>query len=247
MEKPLRKQSAYDFFNNHPPSVNVDDYLKGVGNGNDEESPPKKDINYSSFKEKPQFVDFDGLDDLYSLSNVSKDESVAVLVWSQMRSLLSRSDALPETAQGIKEAAVAWKELLSTIRKDKALNVLNEIEDKDCPYSVSLFNGTLSGDASILEIPCGLIEDSSITVIGIPDSEKDSFQINLVGSHLPEDPDPPIVLHYNVVLQGANLTKDPIIIQNTWTNESGWGKEEKCPDHGSTDTLKGEICICFVS
>lgn len=247
MEKPLRKQSAFDFFNNHPPSVNVEDYLNDIGDGNEEKTPPKKDVDYSSFKEKPRFVDFDGLGDLYSLSNVSEEESGALLVWSQMRALLSRSDALPETAQGIKEAAVAWKELLSTIRKDKALNVLDEKEDKDCPYSVTLFNGTLSRDGSILEIPCGLIEDSSITVIGIPDSEKESFQINLVGSQLPEDPNPPIVLHYNVVLPGANLTKDPIITQNTWTNASGWGKEEKCPDHGPSDTLKGEICICFVS
>ncbi|XP_031097914.1 hydroxyproline O-galactosyltransferase GALT3 [Ipomoea triloba] len=238
MEKPLRKQSAFDFFNNHPPSVNVEDYLNDIGDGNEEKSPPKKDIDYSSFKEKPRFVDFDGLGDLYSLSNVSEEESGALRVWSQMRALLSRSDALPETAQGIKEAAVAWKELLSTIRKDKALNVLDEKEDKDCPYSVSLFNETLSRDGSILEIPCGLIEDSSITVIGIPDSEKESFQINLVGSQLPGDPNPPIVLHYNVVLPGANLTKDPIITQNTWTNASGWGKEEKCPDHGPSDTLK---------
>ncbi|CAH9114935.1 unnamed protein product [Cuscuta epithymum] len=235
IEKPLQKQSAYDFFNSHPPSstYNVEDYAKDISDDNVEEvMPPVKETNHSRFKGKPHFVNFDGLVDLYSSHNVS--DSVAMLVWGEMRSLLSRSDALPNTAQGIKEASLAWKELLLSItEEDKSLD---EKEGKECTYSVSLFNETLSKNESILEIPCGLIEDSSITVIGMPDSEQESFRIDLVGSQLPEGVTPPILLRYDVVLPGQNLTKSPIIIQNAWTNASGWGKEERCPDRGSSDT-----------
>ncbi|CAH9129570.1 unnamed protein product [Cuscuta epithymum] len=162
IEKPLQKQSADDFFNSHPPSstYNVEDYAKDISDDNVEEvMPPVKETNHSRFKGKPHFVNFDGLVDLYSSHNVS--DSVAMLVWGEMRSLLSRSDALPNTAQGIKEASLAWKELLLSITE----------------------------------------EDKSL-------DEK----------------------------EGQNLTKSPIIIQNAWTNASGWGKEERCPDRGSSDT-----------
>ncbi|CAH9080371.1 unnamed protein product [Cuscuta europaea] len=162
IEKPLQKQSAYDFFNNHPPSstYNVEDYAKDISDDNVEEViPPVKETNHSRFKGKPHFVNFDGFVDLYSSHNVS--DSVAMLVWGEMRSLLSRSDALPNTAQGIKEASLAWKELLLSITE----------------------------------------EDKSL-------DEK----------------------------EGQNLTKSPIIIQNAWTNASGWGKVERCPDRGSADT-----------
>ncbi|RAL38608.1 hypothetical protein DM860_002586 [Cuscuta australis] len=231
IEKPLREQSAYDFFNNHPPTsgYNAEDYAKDIANDENEEEkvPPMKEIEYSGFKEKPRFVNFDGLDDLFGpVDNVSK---AGMLVWGQMRSLLSRTDALPETAQGIKEGSVAWKELLSNI---KQVEIFDEKGDeKECPYLVWR-NGT------VIKIPCGLIEDSSITVIGVPESQKESFQINLVASRLLEDPKPPILLCYNVVLPGENLTRNPVIVQNTWTNASGWGKEERCPNHGSTHTLK---------
>uniref|UniRef100_A0A5B7BZN1 Putative beta-1,3-galactosyltransferase 16 n=1 Tax=Davidia involucrata TaxID=16924 RepID=A0A5B7BZN1_DAVIN len=234
-----KRQSAYDFFNNHPTN---DSGLKG---GDQVESSEKKVKKLkSTMKKRPHLIDVKGLNDLYTLGNISEEESKSLLVSAQMHPLLSRSDALPETAQGIKEAAIAWKELLSTIEQNKASkfgNVSNNNniqEDKDCPYSVSTFNMTISSSGSVLQIPCGLVEDSSITVIGIPDGQQRSFQIELLGSQLPEEPKPPIILHYNVYLPGDNLTEQPVIVQNTWTNELSWGKEERCPDHGSTNILK---------
>ncbi|XP_059631993.1 hydroxyproline O-galactosyltransferase GALT3 [Cornus florida] len=223
------KQSAYDFFNGHPAN---DSKLNTTDSDNSGQAIVKK--LQTTTKKKPHFIDVEGLDDLYALQNISKQESKALLVWGQMRLLLSRSDALPETAQGIKEAAVAWKDLLSTFVKDNS----SFSEERDCPYSVSTFNTTLSSNDSILEIPCGLVQDSSVTVIGIPDGQQGSFQIELVSSQLSEESKPPIILHYNVCLPGDNLMIEPVIVQNIWTNELGWGKAEICPDHGSPNNMK---------
>ncbi|KAM3345010.1 hydroxyproline O-galactosyltransferase GALT3 [Capsicum galapagoense] len=219
-----QKQSAYGFFNDHP---DINEGPKDV---------KLKPVELVTFKEKPRLIDVEGLNDLYCLSNFSREESKALLAWSKMRLLLSRSDGLNGTAEGVKEAAIAWKDLVSFIEKSKASQV--ETENDDCPYSVTAFNTATLRDGSNLRIPCGLVEDSSFTVIGIPDAKQESFQIELVGSKLPEETKRPIVLNYNVILPGENLTKDPLITQNTWTNDSGWGKVEKCPDHGSTDVIK---------
>lgn len=239
-----QKQSIYDFFNNHPAENANSDDNRGRDNV---KSPEANIIKVLNFKGKPHFVHVEGLSSLYgSLGNFSKEESKALHVWSRMRFLLSRSDALPETVQGIKEAAAVWKELLSTIQKDKASKVNGVGKEKDCPYYVSAFNGTKTRNQnSTLEIPCGLIEDSSITVIGIPDALQDGFQIQLIGSQLSDEPRPPLVLQYKVFLAGENLTKESFVIQNAWTYESGWGKEERCPDHGSTNFLKGKSLQSF--
>ncbi|KAK9288222.1 hypothetical protein L1049_016671 [Liquidambar formosana] len=239
-QKQSRKQSAYNFFN----PTNGND-LKDSDTVKSSQMKLKTVLNP---KKKPHLINVEGLNDLYTLKNISEEESKTLLVWAHMRSLLSRSDALPETAQGIREASIAWKDLLFTIEKDKASKVAfnsSNNEEKDCPFSVSRFNDTISSNESILELPCGLVEDSSITVVGIPDGHRGSFQIELVGSLLSGEGKPPIVLHYNVSLPGDKLTEEPVILQNTWTNEFGWGKAERCPAHGSTNTMKvDELVLC---
>lgn len=233
--KPLQKQSAYEFFNEHPPT---DGDPKKNDNGGGK-SPETKEVKlYVVKKERPKLVEVEGLEELYSFVNFSENEAKSLLVWRQMRLLLSRSDALPETAQGIKEASLSWKELKKSIEMDRVTKLDSVMENRTCPYLVSARNATMLRSGGNLQIPCGLVEDSSITVIGIPDLQQGSFQIELIGSQLPEEPRPPIVLHYNVYSAGDNLTKEPVIIQNSWISEAGWGNEEKCPDHGSTDSVK---------
>jgi hypothetical protein len=46
----------------------------------------------------------------------------------------------------------------------------------------------------LLRIPCGLVQDSSIKIVGIPSRLLGKFQIELTGAQLPEEPDPPIIL-----------------------------------------------------
>lgn len=232
-QKQKHKQSANDFFRNHPSN---DSDMKG--------SQGVKEVKKTQkLFEKPHIINVQGLGDLYSLKNMLGEDSRPLLVWGHMRLLLSRSDALPEIAQGVKEAAIAWKDLLSVIEEEKASKFSRR---KNCPPFVSNLSKSLSSGRLIIEVPCGLVEDSSITLVGIPDGRYGSFQIELIGSQLSGESNPPIILHYNVSLPGDNMTEEPFIIQNSWTNELGWGKEERCPAHGSSNTLKGILLQFFI-
>ncbi|XVF62385.1 hypothetical protein PTKIN_Ptkin09bG0003500 [Pterospermum kingtungense] len=232
-----KKQSAYDFFRNHPTE---DSHRKE----NDSIPSLKVQLKKQPLVNKPKLINVEGLNDLYALRNVSEDESKALLLWPHLRLLLSRSDALPETAQGIKEAALAWKELLSFIQEEKTtkLSHNNRLKEKNCPLSVSNLDNTLFNGGNILELPCGLVEDSSITIIGIPNGR--SFEIVISGSDFSGEPKPPVILHYNVSVAGDNMTEEPFIVQNTWSNELGWGKEEKCPAHVSSNIKVDGLGLC---
>ncbi|GKV29525.1 hypothetical protein SLEP1_g38447 [Rubroshorea leprosula] len=235
-----KRQTAYDFFRNHPAGGTL------VKN-NDSVATPKMEVKkVPRAVTKPHLVNMEGLDDLYASRNIPEEESNALLLWPHMRLLLSRSDALPETLQGIKEAAIAWKELMDAIEEERAVKSSNIDEpEENCPFSVSTLDKTLLSSGNILELPCGLVEDSSITVVGIPDGHHRSFEIELVGSNFSGESKPPIILQYNVSLPGDNMTEEPFIVQNTWTNELGWGKEEKCPSHGSDNNLKVDgLSLC---
>ncbi|XP_018814250.2 hydroxyproline O-galactosyltransferase GALT3 isoform X2 [Juglans regia] len=236
-----KKQSAYSFFKNHPAN---ESQKKDSGSIRSSEMQVKKVAKPSI---KTPLVNIEGLSDLYSSKNLSEKESKALLVWAHLRTLLSRSDALPGTAEGVKEASIAWNDLSSTIEKEKSSKYSNTngSKDRNCPYSVSILDQTALNGVVILEIPCGLVEDSSITLVGIPDGHHGSFQIELVGSQLSAEPTPPIILHFNVSLPGDNMTEEPFIVQNTWTSEAGWGKEEKCPARRSVNIVKVDgLVLC---
>lgn len=228
IQKQPRKQSSYEFFHPNEEIANL--------------SSVSVVTKVEKLQKRPHLVKVNGLDYLFNSTYMPKEEEAKpLLAWGQMRLLLSRSDSLPETAQGIKEAALAWKELRSIISKNRASKFVHNKYERNCSYSVSgVNNSTLfsSNGSIILEIPCGLIHDSSITIIAIPDGKQDGFEIEFVGSEGKEEPNPPVILHYNVVLPGDNFTKDPVIAQNTWTYDFGWGKEERCPNHGSPNNAK---------
>jgi len=102
-------------------------------------------------------------------------------------------------------------------------------------------------DGRLLELPCGLIEDSSITLIGIPNGKNRSFQIVLEGAGFSHEKKDPVILHYNVYLPEENSTKEPVIIQNSWTYEVGWGREQKCPRGRSKDAILGKFSFVYES
>ncbi|XP_021752010.1 hydroxyproline O-galactosyltransferase GALT3-like [Chenopodium quinoa] len=243
--KPI-KQSAYDFFRNHPSN---DSQAQEISS-----SAKSSEINVTKvekIKEKPHLIDVEGLSDLYSNVNASKEDMKSFATWPQLRTVLLRSDGLPETSKGVKEASVAWRELISIIKWEKSktagddgnVNRTNEIK---CPFSVSTFDEPLNSSRRLLELPCGLIEDSSVTLIGIPNGRNRSFQIELEGAGFPHEQKPPIILHYNVYLPEENSTNYSVIVQNTWTNEVGWGKEEKCPGGRSTNYIQVDgLASCY--
>ncbi|CAK8563846.1 unnamed protein product [Lathyrus sativus] len=244
-QKQSTKQSAYSFFNNNSPpndSIKRSSNVEAASFNADLKKMPKP-------TKRPHLVHVTGLDDLYDMKNLSVGEMNVVLAWTHLRSLLSRSDALPETAQGVKEASVAWKELLSTVENDKAYKIskIDSPENQNCPFSVTTLGQTVADSGITLNLPCGLIIDSSITLIAIPNEQNSSFQIDLAGQELEEEPYPPIILHYNVSLPGENMTEEPYIVQNTWTNDFGWGKAERCPARSSANIHKvDELVLCNV-
>ncbi|KAJ8435754.1 hypothetical protein Cgig2_003176 [Carnegiea gigantea] len=236
-EQPKPKQSAYDFFRNHPSNIsqsrNISSSAKVSGVNVTEVHRPNV---------KPRLINVEGLSELYSSVNISKVEKKTFVVWPYLRSLLSRSDALPETAKGVKEASVAWRELLSIIEEQKNASNNGNANGTDrvkCPFAVSTFDKAVHSDGRLLELPCGLIEDSSITLIGIPNGKNRSFQIVLDGAGFSHEKKAPVILHYNVYLPEENSTKEPVIIQNSWTYEVGWGTEQKCPRGRSKDAILG--------
>ncbi|KAK9075623.1 hypothetical protein SSX86_003949 [Deinandra increscens subsp. villosa] len=230
IEKQPQKQSAYEFFHPNEGIAKVSKSVDTIAE------------KLQTSIRRPHLVNLDELDYLFNLTHMPKEEEAKpFLAWGQMRPLLSRSDSLPETAQGIKEAAIAWKELKSKVDGTRVSKFDHDKMEKNCSFSVSAVNSNTlfpSNESVILGIPCGLIVDSSITLIAIPDGNQDGFQIEFVGLEGKDEQDPPVILHYNVVLPGDNFTKEPVIIQNTWTYEFGWGKEERCPNHKSPNNVK---------
>lgn len=188
--------------------------------------------------------------DLFQNINFSHEKLDSLSTWRCMQDLLNYSQALPNAVYAIKEAGNAWKNLTNAIenRKDDVSNgsISHQVQEKQCPR---FLKGQVTGKGSNrgfkLHIPCGLVQGSSITVIGIPNGLLGEFRIELIGEPLEEEPDPPIILHYNVRPLGDKLTDDPVIVQNTWTAADDWGEEERCPSpeytKGTDDYRNGKV------
>ncbi|KAK3128792.1 hypothetical protein QOZ80_6BG0466430 [Eleusine coracana subsp. coracana] len=166
--------------------------------------------------------------------NLTERELEILHSWNHLRDLVTHAHILEDGVQAIKEAGVAWKELNAALANDDSfVSVNSSTQQKDkgkqCPYSIRKMNATRLGDIFVLKIPCGLIQGSSITIIGTPGGLLGNFKIELTGAAVPGEPDPPMVLHYNVRLLGDKLTEDPVIVQNTWTIADDWGSEDRCP------------------
>lgn len=182
---------------------------------------------------------------LFSNSNLTNEELRALQTWNQLNHLLDHTQGLPNAAEAIKEAVSVWNSLVSSIkeeRKREANDSLNEIrKGKQCPHFLNNMNSSELNDTSYkLRVPCGLTQGSSITIIGIPNGLLGNFRIDLTGEPLPGEPDPPVILHYNVRLHGDKITEDPVIVQNTWTVAHDWGEEERCPSPTPEKITKGE-------
>lgn len=114
----------------------------------------------------------------------------------------------------------------------------------DCPFAISNQNVTAlkaaAGGGSEVYIPCGLVLESSISFLGTPQGYTGEFTIELLlgpskrlpaiaQQKQPQTDPPPIVLHYTVRMRGDKLTNNPVIVQNTWTSDTEWNDEERCP------------------
>ncbi|KAJ4847677.1 Beta-1,3-galactosyltransferase galt1 [Turnera subulata] len=171
---------------------------------------------------------------LFTQKNISKAEKRSLQTWNLLKHLIDHAQVLPNGLDAIKEAGSAWNSLMASVEEEKH-GYSNESSDrrakeKQCPHFLNKLNASEYDKSGYrLRLPCGLTQGSSITIIGIPDGLLGNFRIDLTGEALPGEPDPPIILHYNVRLQGDKLTEDPVIVQNTWTVAHDWGEEERCP------------------
>uniref|UniRef100_M8ATM1 Beta-1,3-galactosyltransferase 15 n=1 Tax=Aegilops tauschii TaxID=37682 RepID=M8ATM1_AEGTA len=156
--------------------------------------------------------------------------------WNHMKQLTNVSTGLPHATEAIKDARTAWENLTTTVQ-----NATSPGSEKRrlCPYSVRRMDASKSaGGHFTMDIPCGLVAGSSITVIGTPGSLSGNFWIDLVGTALPGEPEEPIVLRYNVRLTGDKLAQGPVIVQNAFTASNGWGYEDRCPNSNSNNATQ---------
>lgn len=184
---------------------------------------------------------------LFSRGNFTDGENQSLQTWNHLRSIINYTRGLPNAVEAIKEAGGVWNILKTSIEKERlgSTNESARAKEKQCPHFLTKMNATkLDNNVHKLRMPCGLTQGSSITVIGIPDGLLGNFRIDLTGEPLPGEPDPPIILHYNVRLLGDKLTEDPVIVQNTWTVSHDWGEEERCPSR-SDENGKGIDHISF--
>ncbi|OVA08993.1 Galectin [Macleaya cordata] len=153
-------------------------------------------------------VSTDGLvSSLFTPRNFSNEEQQSLKTWNYLNQLIGNAGVLPNAIDAIKEAKIAWDSLMASVEEER-LSSTNEssrqkMKEKQCPYFLNKMNATEFGDSGYkLRIPCGLIQGSSITIIGIPNGILGNFRIDLTGAPLPGEPDPPIILHFNVRLHG---------------------------------------------
>ncbi|WCJ21288.1 galactosyltransferase1 [Euphorbia peplus] len=171
---------------------------------------------------------------LFAPRNISNEEKTSLHTWNLLEHLIDQAQVLPNGVEAMKEAASAWNSLMDSIEEERS-GYTNESskksgKEKQCPHFINKINATADkGGGLKLRLPCGLTQGSSITIIGIPDGLLGNFRIELTGEALPGEPDPPIILHYNVRLHGDKVTEDPVIVQNTWTAAHDWGEEDRCP------------------
>lgn len=171
---------------------------------------------------------------LFLEQNFSREERESLLTWNRLQSLVDNAQSLANGVDAIKEAGIVWESLVSAVVEAEKVNQTRRGKEEEelCPQFLSKMNATEDDGSSLkLKIPCGLTQGSSITVIGIPDGLVGSFRIDLTGQPLPGEPDPPIIVHYNVRLLGDKSTEDPVIVQNSWTVARDWGVEERCPNY----------------
>ncbi|GLT56498.1 hypothetical protein SLA2020_295340 [Shorea laevis] len=171
---------------------------------------------------------------LFCKGNFSSKLNSSLLTWNRMKHLINYTQGLPNALEAVREAQVAWESLVKSLveqqRAEANESALTKVKEKQCPYFLNKMNDAEFGDSGYqLRVPCGLIQGSAITIIGIPNGLMGNFRIDLTGEQTSGEPDPPIVLHYNVRLQGDKITEDPVIVQNTWTAAHDWGEEERCP------------------
>ncbi|KAJ7530163.1 hypothetical protein O6H91_15G082500 [Diphasiastrum complanatum] len=198
-------------------------------------SPNDTSVHFNTHPPHPGNSSLADIFSLFPCCNISSREIEFISVWRQFRPVMARPDLFSDSREDQLEAYSAWKKLVEFLNEAHNQEVAkpvpaptDEPPQKQCPYSVSYLNTTdlRNNKAFVLKIPCGLVLDSSITLVGVLEGLLGEFKIDLIGG---DEEDPPIILHYNVRLRGDSSTNAAVIVQNTWTEQHQWEKESRCP------------------
>ena len=153
-------------------------------------------------------------------------------IWKYLVNYLRRPNVPKDATKALREGLRAWREINKTMvdeANERANSSAHKVDNK-CPFFVSALNATeLKSEPFLLPIPCGLVLDSSVTVVGTPGVKTGDFSLELIGSELFEEGDEPVVFHFSVRLRGDQITINPSIVQNTWTVGGDWQLEQRCP------------------
>jgi len=147
--------------------------------------------------------------------------------WNQMKQLSNITNGLPHASEAINDGRTAWENLTASAHN---ASYKQRKKERLCPYSIRRMDASKSEtDSFTIDVPCGLIVGSSITLIGTPGVLSGNFWIDLVGTALPGEYEKPTVLQYNVRLNGDKITKDPVILQNTLLRTMAGGSRIAVP------------------
>ncbi|CAI9779303.1 unnamed protein product [Fraxinus pennsylvanica] len=117
--------------------------------------------------------------DLFAQRNLSNEEQQSLHTWNHLKQLITHAKMLPNALEAIKEARVAWNNLMTSFKEEKLHvngSALKRGKEKQCPHFLSKMNASKLDDNGFeLRLPCGLTQGSSITFIGIPNG--------LLGAH----------------------------------------------------------------
>ncbi|KAL8218785.1 hypothetical protein R6Q57_022158 [Mikania cordata] len=225
MKNPIREAyiSPSSYYNTTTANINPLEWIKSI------ETPVHNPESDSQVVSTDEIVST-----LFIQRNISVQERQPLYTWNHLKHLISHDRVLPNTVEAIKDAGIAWDNLMNSV-EDERQNMNgssgSKKKEKQCPHYLSKMNASELNDTGYkLTVPCGLTQGSSVTFIGIPNGLLGNFRIDLTGEPLPGEPDPPVILHYNVRLHGDKITEDPVIVQNTWTIGHDWGEEERCPN-----------------
>ncbi|KAI3779201.1 hypothetical protein L2E82_08793 [Cichorium intybus] len=221
MKNPIRES-----YISPPPHFNTTNPLEWINSNN----PPVQNQTPD-----PQIISTNEIvSTLFTQRNITFNEQQPLHTWNHLRHLISHDRVLPNTIEAIKDGGIAWNNLMTTVedeKRDMNRSSGGKKKEKQCPHFLSKMNATELNDTGYkLKVPCGLTQGSSVTFIGIPNGLLGNFRVDLTGEPLPGEPDPPVILHYNVRLHGDKITEDPVIVQNTWTIAHDWGDEVRCPN-----------------
>lgn len=171
-------------------------------------------------------------------------------VWKQLVGTLSKTDVSKDAKSALDGGLKAWAEVSKMMasevkerRKNNGGKNLAAAADTKCPYMVSTVNATAlkSKEEREVPIPCGLILDSSITIVGTPVGTTGEFAFELVGSKLLGEAEEPIVFHFSVRLRGDRKTDRPVIVHNTWSSDDDWHEEQRCPQPPDVNPLTANL------